>query len=139
VSLAGGTLRNGALTGAVTSTGDSVTGIAGTASFTANGGTTTLTGSNNYNGTTTINNGATWLGGSANSFSASSATTLATGAILSTGGFNQTIAPLAGSGNVSLGAATLTAGGHNTSTTFSGIMSGATADEDGQYCFAVAL
>ncbi len=124
VSLAGGTLWNGALTGAVTSTGGAVIGITGSASFTANGGTTTLTGSNGYSGTTVINNGATWLGGSANSFSANSAVLLATGGILNTGGFNQAIASLAGSGNVSLGAATLTAGSNNSSTTFSGVMSG---------------
>ena len=39
-------------------------------------------------------------------------------------GFNQTIGSLAGVGNVTLGSATLTTGNDNTSTTFSGVISG---------------
>ena len=46
------------------------------------------------------------------------------GATLNLTSFNQTIGSLAGAGNVTLGAATLTTGNDNTSTTFSGAISG---------------
>ncbi|WP_155487144.1 autotransporter-associated beta strand repeat-containing protein, partial [Vibrio harveyi] len=39
-------------------------------------------------------------------------------------GFNQTIGSLTGAGSVTLGAATLTAGGDNSSTPFSGTITG---------------
>ena len=53
------------------------------------------------------------------SFSPFSAFTIASGATLNLASFNQTIGSLAGAGNVTLGAATLTTGNDNTSTTFS--------------------
>jgi autotransporter-associated beta strand protein len=57
VSLAGGTLQNGSLAGAVTSSGGTVNGINGAASLTTTGGTTIVTGTNTYNGATTVNGG----------------------------------------------------------------------------------
>ncbi|MBR0757964.1 autotransporter domain-containing protein [Bradyrhizobium jicamae] len=91
VSLAGGTLRNGSLTGAVTSTGGAMDSVGGSMSLTANGGTTTLTGSNTYTGLTTVNSGATLIGGSANAFSAASAILINNGGTIDLGGFAQTI------------------------------------------------
>lgn len=86
-------------------------------------------GTSNYTGTTTINGGIL-RAGVAGAFSANSAVTLAdtAGAALDLAGFAQTIASLAGGGatggNVTLGSATLTTGGNNTSTTYDGVISG---------------
>jgi subtilase-type serine protease len=104
VSLSGGTLTNGALTGAVTSTGGTVNNIAGGASLTANGGTTNLTGANSFTGASTVNNGATLAGNNANAFSQASVLTVNTGGVASFGGFLQTI------DNVTLAGGTLFAG-----------------------------
>jgi uncharacterized protein with beta-barrel porin domain len=64
VALAGGLLSNGALTGAVTSTGGTIAGIGGAMNLTANGGTTTVTGTNTYSGPTTVNGGLLSVNGS---------------------------------------------------------------------------
>jgi autotransporter-associated beta strand protein len=63
-------------------------------------------------------------GWSNRTFPMSSAFTVAAGAILDLNNFNQSIGSLAGAGSVTLGSATLTTGNDNTSTTFSGIISG---------------
>jgi autotransporter-associated beta strand protein/T5SS/PEP-CTERM-associated repeat protein len=88
-------------------------------------GTLTLAGGSNYSGPTEVNAG-TLQAGAVNAFSASSAFTVAAGAVLDLAGFNQTIGSLAGAAgsSVALGAATLTAGGDNASTTFAGVISG---------------
>ena len=86
-------------------------------------GTMTLTGASSYGGATNTNAG-TLQAGAANTLSASSAHTVSAGAVLDLNNFNQTVGSLAGAGNVTLGSATLTAGGDNTSTTFSGVISG---------------
>jgi uncharacterized protein with beta-barrel porin domain len=57
VLLSGGTLANGNLNGAVSSSGGTVSNIGGTAILTANSGTTTLLGVNSYTGVTTVNGG----------------------------------------------------------------------------------
>ncbi len=80
------------------------------------------TGLNTYGGTTTVDTGATLRGGATNAFNATSATTVS--GTLDLNNFNQTIGSLAGAGNVTLGTATLTAGGNNATTTFSGAMTG---------------
>ncbi len=54
VSLAGGTLQNGSLTGTVTSTGGTINGLGGSANVTTTAGTTTVLGTNTYSGTTTV-------------------------------------------------------------------------------------
>ena len=82
-----------------------------------------LSGTSSYTGATNINAG-TLQAGAVNAFSPSSAFTVAIGAVLDLNSFSQSIGSLAGAGNVTLGSATLTAGGDNTSTTFSGVMSG---------------
>jgi autotransporter-associated beta strand protein len=103
VSLAGGTLTNGALTGAITSAGGTVNNITGSASLTNTSGTTTLTGANGYTGATMVN-GGTVTGGNANAFSAGSATTINPTGTVNLGGFAQTI------NAVSLAGGTLTNG-----------------------------
>jgi autotransporter-associated beta strand protein len=100
ISLAGGTLENGMLAGAITSTGGIINGIGGTASLTVSSGTTTLEGSNTYSGTTVVNGGI--LTGNANNvFSASSVVTINGGGTVDLGGFSNTI------GTVSLAGGTL--------------------------------
>jgi fibronectin-binding autotransporter adhesin len=103
INLAGGTLKNGILNGAVTSTGGSVNAITGSASLTNTSGTTTLTGANGYTGTTTVN-GGTVKGGGVNAFSATSATTINSNGVVDLGGFSQSI------NAVSLAGGTLTSG-----------------------------
>ena len=84
-------------------------------------GTLTLSGTSTYTGATTVGVG-TLLAGSTTAFSANSDFTV-TG-ILDLGGFANSIGSLAGSGTVTDtgAAATLTAGGDGTSTTFSGVL-----------------
>ena len=104
--------------------------ISGTGGFTKSGtGTTTLSRVNPYTGTTTINAGTlSLLGGSA--IADASAVTLANAASasLALNDTDETIGSLAGGGatggNVALGAGTLTTGGNNTATTYSGVISG---------------
>src|SRR5262249_31212373 len=72
----------------------------------------------------TFGNVGTIRAGAVNAFSPNSAFTIAFGATLDLNGFGQTVGSLAGAGTVTLGSATLAAGGDNTTTTFSGIMSG---------------
>jgi autotransporter-associated beta strand protein len=86
-------------------------------------GTLTLSGANNYTGSTTVNGGVLQAG-AANSFAPGSAFTVASGGTLDLNSFNQTIGSLAGAGPVMLGSAGLTTGNDNTSTTFSGAISG---------------
>jgi YVTN family beta-propeller protein/autotransporter-associated beta strand protein len=87
-------------------------------------GTLTLSGSNTYTGATSVNAG-TLQAGVVNAFSPFTAFTVASGATLDLNSFNQTIGSLAGAGSVTLGSAMLTTGNDNTSTTFSGTVSGA--------------
>ena len=88
-------------------------------------GTLTLTGSTTYTGTTTVTAG-TVAGGALNSLSPNSAFSIANGATLDISAASQIIGSLAGvtGSNVNLGTKTLTIGGDNTSTTFSGLISG---------------
>ncbi|WP_234681283.1 autotransporter domain-containing protein [Bradyrhizobium monzae] len=67
VALAGGTLKSGALFGAVTSTGGTLDSLNGTMSLTVNGGATNVTGTNSYTGPTTVNGGLLSVNGSVSS------------------------------------------------------------------------
>ncbi|MFZ5783588.1 MAG: autotransporter domain-containing protein [Pseudomonadota bacterium] len=98
-----------------------LTGIGGLTK--AGAGTLTLGAASTYGGATAVN-GGTLQAGAVNAFSASSAVTVAAGATLALNSFSQVIGSLAGAGSVTLGSATLTAGGDNSSTTFSGTLSG---------------
>ena len=124
----------GAIAGNITDNG--VFGVNRTDNFTYGGvisgsgvfqqlgsGTTTLSGVNTYTGATSVNAGMLQAG-AAGAFASGSAFTVASGATLALNSFSQTIGSLAGGGNVTLDSATLTAGGNNTSTMFSGVASG---------------
>ncbi|MBY0416987.1 MAG: DUF4347 domain-containing protein, partial [Pararheinheimera sp.] len=80
-----------------------------------------LTGANTYTGTTTVSEGKLWLLGGA-SIADSSAVTISSGAELELRTTTETIGSLAGAGRLTLNGGTLTVGGDNTSTTFSGII-----------------
>jgi autotransporter-associated beta strand protein len=98
--------------------------IVGTGGLTKIGaGTLTLSGPSTYTGVTNVNAG-TLQAGVANAFSPLSAFTVASGAVLDFNNFDQAVGSLAGAGSMTLGAATLFTGGDNTSTTFSGTISG---------------
>ena len=105
--------------------------ITGTGGLTIQGtGTFQLAGTNNtYFGTTTINRG-TLQGGAVDVFPLNSTVVMANaaGAGLDLNGFNQTIGSLSGGGvlggNVTLGTGTLTIGGSNINTTYSGAITG---------------
>jgi outer membrane autotransporter protein len=89
-------------------------------------GTLTITGfadNNTYATATNVAEG-TLEAGDENIFSKNSAYTVASGATLSLGNLNQVIGSLAGAGSVDAGTATLTTGGDNTSTVFSGGITG---------------
>lgn len=127
-SLAGaGNVTLGSATLTVGSANTSTTlfgGISGTGGLTKVGtGTFTLSGTNSYTGATNINVG-TLQAGAANAFAPGSAFTVASGAFLDLNGFNQSIGSLAGAGDVTLGAGTLTTGNDNSSTNFTGGISG---------------
>lgn len=102
-------------------------GITGTGALTITSpgaGIATVTGTNTYNGVTTVSSGILRAGGTTG-FSASSAHVIASGGILRLNGFNNTIGSLAGAGTVENNTSTnitLTAGGDNTTTTFSGVL-----------------
>jgi autotransporter-associated beta strand protein len=97
--------------------------ISGAIGLVKNGtGTLTLSGSNTYTGSTTINAGTlTANGGSA--IANASAVSVGSGAVFNLGA-SETVGSIAGAGNITLGSFTLTAGGDNSSTTASGVISG---------------
>ena len=102
-------------------------------------------GTNTYSGATTIASGTVQAAG-VDGLSPNSAVTVLSGATLDIAGYSQTIASLAGAGTVlnSVAApATLTTGGDNTSTVFSGLLTdagggGLTLDKVGTGTFTLA-
>ncbi len=129
----GATVALGAVTLSGNATFDPTTGnaalgaISGSFGWTKTGsGTLTLSGTGSYTGATAINAGTLQLAG-ANGVSNLSALTLAGGTTFSLNGFSDNIGSLAGAGVIQLGAGTLTAGANNSSTTYSGIVSGSGA------------
>ncbi len=122
VLLNGNTLTVGSTNNLTSSFGGVVSGTGGLTK--AGTGTLTLSGANTYAGPTLVNAG-TLAAGAANTLPSTTAVTVASGAVLDLGGFSQAVGSLAGAGNVNLGAGTLTAGGDNTSTTYSGALGGA--------------
>ncbi|HQC94422.1 MAG TPA: YDG domain-containing protein, partial [Aquabacterium sp.] len=120
IALGAGTLTTGGL-GTSTSFSGAMSGSGGITKTGA--GTWTLTGTSSHSGATTVAAG-TLASGAADSLSDASAITVAAGATLSLAGNSDSIGSLAGAGSVALGSATLTTGGDDTSTTFSGIVSG---------------
>jgi autotransporter-associated beta strand protein len=103
----------------------SVSGV--TTGLNVTGGSLSLGGAglNTYSGSTTVGTGATLMGTASNSLSPNSATTIVANGFLDLDGTSQAIGSLAGAGtvqNVATGTATLTTGGNNASTTFSGVI-----------------
>jgi autotransporter-associated beta strand protein len=104
--------------------------ISGTGGVTLLGpGNLTLSGANTFTGPITVSGGAL-LAGNASAFGTNVPVSVASGSTLSLTGFSVAIGSLTGAGTVndnSATAATLTVGGDNTSTTFSGtIVNGST-------------
>jgi len=91
----------------------------GTGTFTIDG----YAGSNTYSTATDVAEG-TLKAAASNIFSANSAYTVESGAKLDLNNFSQVIGSLAGAGSVAVGTATLTTGGKNTDTVFSGSITG---------------
>ena len=125
--LAGGTIQHGTLTSAngIASTDGTVNNIAGTTTLKTTSGITKLTDTNTYTGATTVN-GGTLRGGATNAFSANSSVTVSA-LRLSRSGRLQPGHRLAGGcrhrhQRGSSSPATLTAGGNNANTMFSGII-----------------
>ena len=142
--IAGGTLNFGSegMIFSVSANTNTISSVINGSSGITKGGTgvLVLSGANIYTGQTTVSGGVL-RAGAANTLPGSTAVVLAdTTANTLTGGFinvvttfdlngyNQTIGSLAGGGalggNVSLGSATLTTGGDNSSTTYGGVISG---------------
>ena len=104
---------NATYSGAITGTGS----LAKTAN-----GTLTLAGNNSYMGGTTVSAGTLATQGNER-ISDSSSLSVASGATFQLGG-NETLGSIAGAGAINLQSNTLTAGGDNSSTTFSGNIAG---------------
>jgi autotransporter-associated beta strand protein len=111
INLAGGTLENGRLTGAVHSTGGTITGLGGSASLTTTSGATALDGGNTYTGPTSVNGGALIVNGSI----ASAATVNSGGILTGVGSIFNDVAVNSGGilapGNATVGTS-LTVGGN---------------------------
>ncbi|MGB3041687.1 MAG: autotransporter domain-containing protein, partial [Xanthobacteraceae bacterium] len=86
-------------------------------------GTLTLAAPGAYTGTTLVSAGTLQAGG-ANVFAAGSAHDVASGATLDLNNFDQEVRALSGTGHVALGGGTLTIGGVDASSTFSGSIDG---------------
>jgi filamentous hemagglutinin family protein len=99
--------------------------MSGTGGFTKTGtGTLTLSGVNTFTGATRISAG-TLKSAAINALSNSTAVTVEANGTWGLDGYADTVGSIAGSGQILLGSATLTAGGNGTSTSFGGVISGA--------------
>ena len=99
--------------------------IAGTGGFTKEGtGTMTLTDNNTYTGATNLNEGMIKLNSGGETLSDLTAVTAASGTTLELVDADEIIGSLAGAGNVTLNEHTLTAGGNDGTTTYSGVIAG---------------
>ena len=92
----------------------------------AGGGTQTLSASNTYTGTTQVSAGTLTVSGSGR-LSDSTAVTVDGGATYNVA-VSDTVASIAGAGSITLGSNTLTSGGSNANTTFSGVISGSSGN-----------
>lgn len=125
ISLAGGTLANGALTGSISTSGGTIRDITGAAnSLRATGGTTTLTGAGSFAQGVTLAGGDVVLQGAGASIADAALVTVNTGTLFVNVG--ETIGALAGSGGrvqIAQGQALVT-GGSNASTAYAGVLAG---------------
>jgi fibronectin-binding autotransporter adhesin len=117
-------VQSNTLTANTAATGSFAGVIQGTGGFTKTGGATfTLSGNNAYLGVTSVNAG-TLATSAADRISNSSDVAVASGATLQLGGA-ETVGSIAGAGNVAIGGNAFTSGGSGSSTSFSGVISGA--------------
>ncbi|MFZ5664193.1 MAG: autotransporter-associated beta strand repeat-containing protein [Pseudomonadota bacterium] len=125
ISLAGGTLANGALTGSISTSGGTIRDITGAAnSLRATGGTTTLTGAGSFAQGVTLAGGDVVLQGVGASIADAALVTVNTGTLFVH--VCETIGALAGSGGrvqIAQGQALVT-GGSNASTAYAGVLAG---------------
>lgn len=117
----GGDNQNGTYFGSIIGTGGLTKTGSGTLTLQTSGSGFSST--INYSGATLVSAGVLQAA-NANAFSANSAHTVNGAATLDLNNFNQAIGSLAGAGNVTLGAGTLTTGADNASTTLSGTIGG---------------
>jgi fibronectin-binding autotransporter adhesin len=125
ISLAGGTLANGALTGSIGSSGGTIRDISGSANaLRAIGGTTTLTGAGSFAQGVMLAGGDVVLQGAGASIADTALVTVDTGTL--SVNVSETIGALAGSGGrVQVAAGqSLTTGGSNASTAYAGVLAG---------------
>jgi autotransporter-associated beta strand protein len=121
-----GTLNSGAtltIANTATTTFSGVLSGAGGLTEAAGTGTLILSAANTYTGATTVTSGTLQIGID-NAIPSSNAVSVASGATLDLNNFSDSIGSLAGAGNVNLGSGSLSTGANNTSTLFSGIISG---------------
>ena len=128
VTLSSGSISGpGTLTGssyALTDTGNVSAVLAGAGALTKTGaGTAVLTGSNTYSGATTVSAGTLQLSGSGR-LADTTAVTVNSPGTFDLNSVSDTVGSIAGSGNITLGSGTLTAGGNNSTTEFTGSISG---------------
>ncbi len=126
VNLNGNTLTIGT-TGGSTDFAGVISGALGTGGITKDGTSTQIfSGLNTYSGATTVNEGTLQAGVLTQAFGIGSAVTVNTDGTLDLNDLDQTIGSLAGDpgGSVTLGTATLTTGGNDDSTEFTGVISG---------------
>jgi len=110
----------GSANGSITISGQ----VTGNGSLTKNNTfTLTLSGNNTYTGTTIISVGTLSLSGG-RAIADISSVSVSSGAVLNLSA-SETVGSIAGAGNITLGANTLTSGGDNSSTTLTGVISGA--------------
>jgi len=124
-SLQGTITNNAAVTFSQTTNGTYSSAMAGSGSLTKLGSGSVTFSSTVAAGTLDVAEGAI-TAGSAGRFTGTPTVTVSNAATLNLAG-NETFGSLAGAGSVSNSAGTLTVGGNNTSTTFSGALSGAGA------------
>ena len=100
--------------------------VSGSGSLTKTGAATlTLTGANTYGGNTSVGAGTLFIANSSATLPATTNLSLTSGATFDQNSFNQSVASLAGGGNVTLGTGTLTTGSGNSDTAYSGSIGGA--------------
>ncbi len=87
------------------------------------GGTLVISGTNTYTGATNITAGTLRIG-AASAVPGATAVTVSGGANFDLNDITTTVGSISGAGAIALGTAALTAGADNTSTTFSGVISG---------------
>lgn len=127
VTLAGGTLditnANVIVDSASATINSIITSSTGLGLSKLGAGSLTIGGTNNYTGPTFVTNSILRLGASG-VIPDGSAVTLATASALDLNGFNETVGSVAGVGAVTLGSGTLSTGGNDSPTTYSGTITG---------------